>query len=755
MIRSVMNGLKVGQTFLSVERCLEPKWSHTNLQRIFDRQECLSYSNRVGYSRVLVLCILALLSPTFESWNTVSAQTTQPGPPVLFSAPDSTRGIVIDSVTSKREPFSPIATISFAADNRTRIILIAGNLKLAQGEGPEAVSADAEDASHNIYPLKVEHVGPVPEQSWATSVVVKLDDQMDNLGDVLVRIYYKGNASNRVRVGMGHVGGGPPDDPGAVPTPGPAGKGLDPAVTAGTLTSSEVQTIIAQAVSAAVALNKQVTVAVTDREGNVLGVFSMTGAPSMMQIRGGGPLQTPDPITGLVSVGLEGTRLPSTLGAISKAGTAALFSTSGNAFTTRAAGFIIQEHFPPGVSFQAGGPLYGVQYSSLPCSDIKIPGLPLGLSADPGGVPIYKNGVAQGGVGIEGDGVYGIDRDPSDFDQPFEEIIAVSAVRSFETPAAIRGDNILVNGIRLPFVNVTTIPQPPTIGALPGAFVVPITGAQTSAFTSVNVGGIAGESDPRFFPFIAGTSGGANALTASDVNLIISHAAQQSNITRAAIRQPLGSNARVTIAVVDTNGVVLGLFRQQDAPVFGFDVSVQKARTAAFFSSAGAGSLLSGAGFGSYVSRANADGIKLDGSVAFSDRATGFLHRPFFPDGINDTAAGPFSTEINQWSVFNVGLQLDLIKTNFEAAIGGAGVSCTSIASLRNGIQIFPGSVPLYKNGVLVGAIGISGDGVDQDDIIGAAGGNGYAPAAAIRSDQVFVRGVRLPFLKFPRSPNL
>jgi hypothetical protein len=56
---------------------------------------------------------------------------------------------------------------------------------------------------------------------------------------------------------------------------------------------------------------------------------------------------------------------------------------------------------------------------------------------------------------------------------------------------------------------------------------------------------------------------------------------------------------------------------------------------------------------------------------------------------------------------------------------------------------------------VLVGAIGISGDGVDQDDLIGAAGANGFSPPASIRSDQVFVRGVRLPFLKFPRSPNL
>jgi hypothetical protein len=145
----------------------------------------------------------------------------------------------------------------------------------------------------------------------------------------------------------------------------------------------------------------------------------------------------------------------------------------------------------------------------------------------------------------------------------------------------------------------------------------------------------------------------------------------------------------------------------------------------------------------------------LDGSIAFSDRAIGFLHRPFFPDGINETNAGPFSRPINEWSVFNVGLELDIIKTNFQAAIIGAAVPCTSISTLPNGLQIFPGSVPLYKNNVLVGAIGVSGDGVDQDDIISAAGANGFSPPPAIRSDQVFVRGVRLPFLKFPRSPNL
>src|SRR5262249_32282206 len=185
------------------------------------------------------------------------------------------------------------------------------------------------------------------------------------------------------------------------------------------------------------------------------------------------------------------------------------------------------------------------------------------------------------------------------------------------------------------------------------------------------------------------------------------------------------------------------------------DVSVQKARSSVFFSRADAASVLRSTGFGAYVDRAAADGLRLDGSIAFSDRAIGFLHRPFFPDGINNSAAGPFSRQIGEWSVFNVGLQLDLIKTNLQAAIIGASVPCTTIPTLPNGIQIFPGSVPLYKNGVLVGGIGVSGDGVDQDDIIAAVGANGYSPAAAIRSDQVFVRSVRLPFLKFPRSPNL
>ena len=79
--------------------------------------------------------------------------------------------------------------------------------------------------------------------------------------------------------------------------------------------------------------------------------------------------------------------------------------------------------------------------------------------------------MAVGGVGIEGDGLYTIDRDPLDNDQPFEEIIAVAASRGFESPPLIRADNILVEGIRLPFANVSDPPVVTQIpfGSLPGA----------------------------------------------------------------------------------------------------------------------------------------------------------------------------------------------------------------------------------------------------------------------------------------------
>src|SRR5688572_5663297 len=618
---------------------------------------------------VFIACLLGAVE--------AHAQQTRP---ILISHADSTRAIAFDSVTRHREPFTTATQIKFGSDSATRIMLFATNLQLQSNELP---SADAEDVNHNFYSLPVEYVRVVPDHPWVSSVVIRVPENLPATGDVLVRIKYRDLSSNRVRIGIGQVGGGPPDDIGAIPTPGlPFPLNPPSSITATNLTSTDVQTILQQAASAAASLGKPVTIVVTDREANILGLFAMPGAPAMTMIRS----------VGASGQGLESTVAPAVEAATAKAATAAFFSTTGNAFSTRTAGFISQEHFPPGINFRAGGPLYGVQFSSLPCSDIKKPSARLGLSADPGGLPIYKDGLPAGGIGIEGDGLYTVDRDPADNDQPFEEVIAASGIRGFAAPASIRGDTILVDGIRLPFTNISNPVVPATTASIVGAIISP---PPVSEFVPQVVGGIAGEVSPRFFPFIAGTAPSGNVLSGAEVETIISRAAQQSNITRAAIRQPLGSNARVTIAVVDTAGVVLGIFRQQDAPVFGFDVAVQKARSAAFFSRADAATALRTAGFGAYVDRAIADGVRLDGAFAFSNRAIGFLHRPFFPDGIDGSAAGPLSTAIGNWSPFNVGLQLDLVRTNFLAALSGPVASCTSIPALPNGIQIFAGSVPL------------------------------------------------------------
>ena len=145
-------------------------------------------------------------------------QTTAPR---LISEPTSTRAVALESPTWAREPFQPTSNAPWSADRRTRVMLFAMNINLLPGEGAGALTADAEDAAHHIYPMTVEYVGVMPGFPWLYGVVVRLNDQMGDLGDVLVRLTLRGASSNRVRVGIGHIGGGPADDQGAVPTPVP------------------------------------------------------------------------------------------------------------------------------------------------------------------------------------------------------------------------------------------------------------------------------------------------------------------------------------------------------------------------------------------------------------------------------------------------------------------------------------------------------------------------------------------------------
>jgi hypothetical protein len=225
---------------------------------------------------VLLLAVL-ILAVSLVSSHHAGAQSTKP---ILISHPDSTRAIAFESVTRQREPFTTTVEVKFGADSTTRIMLFAMNLQLQTGETASVVTADAEDASHKIYPLTVEHIGSVPDQPWASSLVVRLAENLPLAGDVLVRIKYGGLESNRVRVGIGHVGDGPPDDSHAVPTPGALSPPPPSNLVATNLAQTDVQTILQQAASAATALGKPVNIVVTDREGNVLGFLPMPGTPN-------------------------------------------------------------------------------------------------------------------------------------------------------------------------------------------------------------------------------------------------------------------------------------------------------------------------------------------------------------------------------------------------------------------------------------------------------------------------------------------
>ncbi len=615
------------------------------------------------------------------------------------------------------------------------------------------------------------------------------------------------------------------------------------------LSVADVEQIIAQAVAEASAQGLDSTIAVVDRVGNVLAVFR-TGAQTTLiatAIDGNGDA--------VVSGGLEGIRLPVAIApvplddqaSIAKAITGAYLSSEGNAFTTRTANQIVQEHFNPGETNQPGGPLFGVQFSQLACSDFTLAfqgGLsnvgpkrsPLGLSADPGGLPLYKEGTVVGGVGVISDGRYGVDAVISDTDRASDELIAVAASFGFGAPLDRRADRITVEGKTLRFsdVDFSDLASDPAL-APPFASLGPADGDLVAVLGYTNAVIIAGTAfgeslsgirpdnnvdfpgqdafvfvdnadQPRFAP-IAGTDGG---LSANEVRTLLSEALVVAARARAQIRRPLGDNARVTISVVDTNGVVLGMVRSRDAPVFGADVSLQKARTAALFSSAAAAGFLASLPNAKYIETRDGfvgavDSIALvdyvtaaraflgqptalaDGAVAFSDRAGGNLSRPFFPDGIDGSPPGPFSKPAGAWSPFSTGLQLDLAinailqHVLFVAGallpdVGGncAGVDLADDLSsavptpglpllAANGTQIFPGSVPIYRNATLLGGIGVSGDGIDQDDMIaflglhnaGAALGTVNNAPTAMRADQLTPMGVRLRYVQCPQAPFL
>jgi len=613
---------------------------------------------------------------------------------------------------------------------------------------------------------------------------------------------------------------------------GPGGVSIPPTAPTLNLTEDDVNRIVLQAINEARARNKPATIAVVDRVGNVLTVTQMAGAPTGITVTTQRGVMTGLENTAVVPPGA----VPSTMAAIAKALTGAYLSSNGNAFTTRTANQIVQEHFNPGVTRTPAGPLFGVQFSQLACSDFNTvaataPGAtnagphrsPLGFSADSGGLPLYKNGVLAGGIGVMTKPTYSADPNVFDVDIDDDEVVGIAGMTGFEPPGAIQASNIAINGITFRYTDATSANLAAPVSAtgsftpvaVPGYFAGTAPGHTSIAGlvygSTDGASGVApdGTFGPVLYPgatttafvftdgagnvLYAPTNGlvptDGSAITATEAQAIMTGALNVAYSARAAIRVPTNSFAQVTITIVDLDGNVLAQARTPDAPIFGADVSRQKARSAVFFSRTDAANRITSITaqspstadktFADYIVRSRVligPGAFSDG-IAWSEVAIGDVSRPFYPDGIDNNPPGSLSLPFSAWSPFSTGLQLDLVAadilngvlTGAKPAVGcaNAGIGGTILppvsggkTQLANGLQIFSGGTPLYRGNTLVGAIGISGDGIQQDSMVSylgvqnAATAVGNAPAA-LRADQLTPGGVRLRFVNCPQAPFL
>ena len=474
----------------------------------------------------------------------------------------------------------------------------------------------------------------------------------------------------------------------------------------------DVQNIVQAAVNSG---NVDMAVAVVDRAGFVLGVFRTQNAPA-------------------AAVGNFGQVQDANDVAVALARTGAFFSNDQAPLSSRTVRFISGIHFPPGVMNQAPADLYGIENTNRGCTLIndptfqsKIPpalalggGFGLGVltgKADvmdsnatvvnPGGVPIFYKNAVLGGIGV-------VTTSSNLNVAEYAAFAGSTAARSgpadrFGPTPALPGV-VFIGGIALPFVSQTVRPAGLSAG--------PVVGTGSYVVAPTNSPGQPPEGD-----LITPGAGPMGGLSAADVKQILDNAEATANMTRAAIRLPLGSKVRMVIAVADLDGTIIGLRRMQDSTVFSIDVAATKARNMVYFN-------------GTMRTAADLNGVPM--GTAVTNRTISFGAQPLYPPGIDGSNAGPF---------FNL-YTMDLASPCTQGFQSGAA------NSTKSGIVFFPGSAGLFRNGALAGGLGVSGDGVDQDDYVTNGGTKGFEAPTNARADQIMDQGVRLPYFKFPRNPT-
>jgi uncharacterized protein GlcG (DUF336 family) len=485
-----------------------------------------------------------------------------------------------------------------------------------------------------------------------------------------------------------------------------------PIATVQPLQTADVQNIVQAAVNS---MNVDMVVAVVDRAGFVLGVFRTQNAPATA--------------TGNFGQTQDANELAVTL-----ARTGAFFSNDQAPLSSRTVRFISGIHFPPGVTTQPPADLYGIENTNRGCTLIndptfesKIPpslalggGFGLGVitgkadmldssatAVNPGGVPIFYKNVVVGGIGVV---TTSNNLNVAEFVAFTGSTTQRGAVGDNFGPTPAAPGVVFIGGIALPFVDQASRPSGFSLG--------PIAGTGGYLVAPANSQGQPPEGD-----LIAPAAGALGGLSASDVMQILNNAEATANTTRAAIRLPPGSKARMVIAVADLDGTIIGLRRMQDSTVFSIDVAATKARNMVYFNS---------------VARTPADLNGVPMGTAVTSRTISFGAQPLYPPGIDGSSAGPF---------FNL-YAMDLANPCTQGFQSGAA------NANKSGIVFFPGSAGLFRNGALVGGLGVSGDGVDEDDYVTNGGTAGFEAPTAIRADQIMDQGVRLPYFKFPRNPT-
>ena len=478
------------------------------------------------------------------------------------------------------------------------------------------------------------------------------------------------------------------------------------------LQAADVQNIVEAAVNS---VNVDMAVAVVDRGGFVLGLFRTQNAPTTA-IGNFGQVQDANDV------------------AAALARTGAFFSNDQAPLSSRTVRFISGIHFPPGVMNQPPADLYGIENTNRGCTLVNDPnfqsktppslalggGFGLGVitgkaditdsnatAVNPGGVPIFYKNVLVGGIGV-------VTTSSNLNVAEYAAFAGATAARSGPTdkfgPAPAPPGVVFIGGIALPFVSQTARPAGFSAG--------PLAGTGSYLATPTNSQGQPPEGD-----LIAPAAGPLGGLSSADVKQVLDNAEATANTTRAAIRLPLGSKAKMVIAVADLDGTLIGLRRMQDSTVFSIDVAATKARNMVYFNSA-------------VRTAADLNGVPM--GTAVTNRTVSFAAQPLYPPGIDGSSAGPF---------FNL-YTMDLANPCTQGFQSGAA------NANKSGIVFFPGSAGLFRNGALLAGLGVSGDGVDQDDYVTNSGTKGFEAPANIRADQIMDQGVRLPYFKFPRNPT-